>query len=137
MTYGEVAAVASIYRHLWRGFHRRIVVLFHLPPHLSTSRISLFHPTQFHSFLHTTMPSILVAGASRGIGKGIAEHYAAAGYDVIATMRKPDESLGSRVKVLKLDVNSEESVAAAAKEVQSLVSLEQIVDDSQSVCLYS
>lgn len=71
------------------------------------------------------MPSILIAGASRGIGKGIAEHYAAAGYDVIATMRKPDNSLGSKVKVLQMDVTSEESVAAAAKKVQSLVSWEK------------
>ncbi|MEL6915513.1 MAG: SDR family oxidoreductase [Pseudomonadota bacterium] len=39
------------------------------------------------------MPSILITGASDGIGRSLSEHYAAAGWRVIATGRRPEEEV--------------------------------------------
>ncbi len=51
----------------------------------------------------------LIVGANRGIGLGVAEAFLAAGWDVIATARKPDQAtalraLGDRVTILPLDM---------------------------------
>jgi len=42
------------------------------------------------------MPTVLVAGASRGLGLEFAQQYAAAGWRVIATARQPQEADGLR-----------------------------------------
>jgi NAD(P)-dependent dehydrogenase (short-subunit alcohol dehydrogenase family) len=60
--------------------------------------------------------SILITGTSSGYGKAIAEHFLAKGWNVIATMRRP-EAAGfagdsARLRVLPLDVTSESSIAA-------------------------
>lgn len=52
----------------------------------------------------------LIVGANRGIGLGVAEAFLAAGWDVVATARKPDEAtalgdLGERVTILPLDMS--------------------------------
>jgi NAD(P)-dependent dehydrogenase (short-subunit alcohol dehydrogenase family) len=61
------------------------------------------------------MSTVLIVGASRGIGRELAGQYAADGARVIATHRKPDDAqvlrdLGARP--LQLDVDNPESVAA-------------------------
>jgi NAD(P)-dependent dehydrogenase (short-subunit alcohol dehydrogenase family) len=54
--------------------------------------------------------SALVTGASRGIGRGVAVELATRGYDVVATMRDPDDGRdladlgGGRIRVERLDV---------------------------------
>lgn len=67
-------------------------------------------------------PTVLITGASRGLGYEFARQYKADGYHVIATARKPDKSdaltkLG--VKVYQLDVTSQASVDALAKELKN------------------
>jgi NADP-dependent 3-hydroxy acid dehydrogenase YdfG len=72
------------------------------------------------------MSRILITGASRGIGRGVAEELAARGHEVIATAR--DASMLADVPAaarLQLDVTDENSVSAAvaaAGPIDALVS---------------
>lgn len=60
--------------------------------------------------------TILITGTSSGYGRAIAVHFLALGWNVIATMRRPeaadfaDET--GRLRVLQLDVTDEASIAA-------------------------
>jgi NAD(P)-dependent dehydrogenase (short-subunit alcohol dehydrogenase family) len=60
--------------------------------------------------------TILITGTSSGYGKAIAEHFLSNGWNVIATMRRPDDASFNgdtpRLRVLPLDVTSETSIAA-------------------------
>lgn len=60
--------------------------------------------------------TILITGTSSGYGKAIAEHFLAEGWNVIATMRRPEmaslDGDTSRLRVLPLDVTSEASIGA-------------------------
>lgn len=63
------------------------------------------------------MPSVLVTGASRGIGKTIATHLAASGWDVIAGVRTEADGArlraeDSRLTPVMLDVTDENHIAA-------------------------
>ena len=64
------------------------------------------------------MPTALVTGASRGIGKGIVEHLAARGWDVIAGVRSQQDADAvtkldpQRVSSVMLDVTSADDIAA-------------------------
>lgn len=61
--------------------------------------------------------TILITGTSSGYGKAAAELFFKHGWNVVATMRRPDPTLFSdrseRLKVLPLDVTSERSIAEA------------------------
>lgn len=59
--------------------------------------------------------TILITGTSSGIGVAAARRFAAEGWNVIATMRRPtaDLDLGSNVLVVRLDVQDRASIAAA------------------------
>jgi NAD(P)-dependent dehydrogenase (short-subunit alcohol dehydrogenase family) len=59
----------------------------------------------------------LVTGASSGIGEATAERLAMAGYKVYGTSRRPAKTSQGSFELLPLDVTSDESVAAAVKEV--------------------
>jgi NAD(P)-dependent dehydrogenase (short-subunit alcohol dehydrogenase family) len=62
------------------------------------------------------MQTILITGTSSGYGLATARHFLAAGWNVIATMRKPDADLlprSGRLRILPLDVTSDDSIAAA------------------------
>lgn len=64
------------------------------------------------------MPTALVTGASRGIGKGIVEHLASRGWDVIAGVRSQQDADAvtkldpQRVSSVILDVTSADDIAA-------------------------
>ena len=73
-------------------------------------------------------PTVLITGASRGIGFEFARQYAEAGWNVIATARKPAESKGlseiatryRNLRIEQLDVIDGESVAALAKRLGAI-----------------
>ena len=60
------------------------------------------------------MPTVLITGASRGIGKGFAEHYADAGWRVISTARNPAGLAG---EACALDVTDARSVQSLAERL--------------------
>ena len=61
--------------------------------------------------------TVLITGCSTGLGKTTAERFASEGWNVVATMRKPDAELAEkfpdRVLVAALDVTDPGSIAAA------------------------
>jgi NAD(P)-dependent dehydrogenase (short-subunit alcohol dehydrogenase family) len=65
------------------------------------------------------MKTILITGASSGIGHATALHFQAAGWNVAATMRKPADAKDltglERVAVLPLDVTDRASIEAAVQ----------------------
>ena len=68
------------------------------------------------------MPTALVVGASRGIGKELARQLKEDGYDTIAAVRKPEGvSFQEGIKVIQLDIADETSVKKAAAQIESLV----------------
>ena len=62
----------------------------------------------------------LVTGASSGIGEATAARLAQAGYKVYGTSRRGAQGRHQSVKMLSLDVTSDESVEAAVSEVMRL-----------------
>ena len=64
------------------------------------------------------MPSVLVTGAGRGIGKAIVEHLAATGWDVIAGVRSQSDAAAltavnpQRISSVILDVTNADDLAA-------------------------
>ncbi len=73
------------------------------------------------------MPTILITGCSSGFGLETARHFAARGWNVVATMRTPREDvlpMSERMRVLPLDVTSASSIAdvvEAAGPIDALV----------------
>lgn len=65
--------------------------------------------------------TIFITGASTGLGKATALLFASNGWNVIATMRKPEQgtelSQNERIRVLPLDVTNLEQIQATAREV--------------------
>ena len=77
------------------------------------------------------MPSVLVTGAARGIGKAIVEHLASAGWDVIAGVRSEEDAAAitnvhpQRVSAVILDITNADHIArlpdALPKRLDALV----------------
>lgn len=67
------------------------------------------------------MPTVLVTGASRGIGRSIAEYLAERDWDVIAGVRRPEDAAVLRltpgVRAVLLDITDEAQVAALKAEL--------------------
>lgn len=67
--------------------------------------------------------TILITGTSSGYGKATAEHFLSRGWNVLATMRRPDPSLfagSERLRVLPLDVTDTESIANLFKSEEPI-----------------
>src|SRR6185437_8628787 len=70
------------------------------------------------------MPSVLIAGANRGIGLEFVRQYAADGWTVHATARSDEAcaavaALGSNVRAHRLEITDPHSIAALARELGS------------------
>ncbi|MCK5274623.1 MAG: SDR family oxidoreductase [Alphaproteobacteria bacterium] len=63
------------------------------------------------------MPTVLITGASRGIGREFARQYEAGGWRVIATCRDPSK-YDLEGEVYRLDVTDPDSVAALHRELK-------------------
>ena len=67
------------------------------------------------------MKSIVITGSSSGIGKATAKHFAAQGWHVAATMRKPENETElnqlENLTLYQLDVTDEASVANATEQI--------------------
>ena len=62
--------------------------------------------------------TVLITGASRGLGAGLADAFDAAGYRVIAAIRSPDmRRQEPRLRHVRLDVADEASIAALADKL--------------------
>ncbi|QIB35776.1 SDR family oxidoreductase [Ancylobacter pratisalsi] len=62
------------------------------------------------------MQTIMITGTSSGYGLEMARHFLDKGWNVVATMRRPDDTIlpASRdLRILPLDVTKEDSIAAA------------------------
>ena len=80
-------------------------------------------------------PTVLVTGASSGIGRATVAACAARGWRVAATMRRPEDAADlttlAGVEVLPLDVTSQESVeSAVADAVARLGRLDAVVNNA-------
>ena len=66
------------------------------------------------------MKTILITGASSGIGKTTAKYFAQNGWNVVATMRRPTQEQEltqfDNVLVTRLDVQDEDSITSAVQE---------------------
>lgn len=81
------------------------------------------------------MKTILITGTSSGIGKATAKKFAAAGWNVIATMRAPEKeeelSAIKNIFLTKLDVQDKESIATAiASGIEKFGSIDAIVNNA-------
>ncbi|HLY56012.1 MAG TPA: SDR family oxidoreductase [Stellaceae bacterium] len=75
--------------------------------------------------MSTAVPTVLISGASRGIGLEFARQYAAAGWRVHAACRHPEaatalQGLGESVSVHRLEVTEKASLDELARELKSL-----------------
>ncbi len=68
--------------------------------------------------------TILITGTSSGYGKATAELFLSRGWNVVATMRRPDPTIfgrqADRLRVLPLDVTSQESIAALTESAGAI-----------------
>ena len=77
--------------------------------------------------------TVLITGTSSGYGKAIAELFLASGWNVIATMRRPETDIiagpSDRLKIVRLDVTDAASIAAAiAESIAHFGSLDVLVN---------
>lgn len=79
--------------------------------------------------------TVLITGASSGIGKATAQHFQAHGWNVVATMRTPDKETEltalDNVLVTRLDVLDRDSIAAAvAQTVEKFGGIDVLVNNA-------
>ncbi len=71
------------------------------------------------------MPTVMITGASRGIGLEFVRQYAAAGWKVLACCRKPGTAtdlnkITGDVSLFALDVDDDANIASLAKQLKSV-----------------
>jgi NAD(P)-dependent dehydrogenase (short-subunit alcohol dehydrogenase family) len=87
-----------------------------------------------------TQKTIFITGASSGLGRLTAIHFAQQGWQVAATMRKPEQEteLGAHanVKVLRLDVTDRDQVKAAVSQSIAAFSRIDVVVNNAGLGVY-
>ena len=86
----------------------------------------------------TTSPhqkTVLITGASTGIGKATAQYFYAQGRNVVATMRSPEKEKelteDNHLKILHLDVEDRESIdQAVQKTLEIFGTLDVLVNNA-------
>jgi NAD(P)-dependent dehydrogenase (short-subunit alcohol dehydrogenase family) len=74
---------------------------------------------------------VLITGCSSGIGQLTAELFAARGWSVAATARRPEEISLDNVAALRLDVTDEASIASAvATTVERFGTIDVLVNNA-------
>jgi NAD(P)-dependent dehydrogenase (short-subunit alcohol dehydrogenase family) len=73
------------------------------------------------------MKTVVITGASTGIGRSAAEHLAAKGWQVFAGIRKPEDgealiAADDRIKPIFLDVTNPEQVDASVDMIRAALS---------------
>jgi NAD(P)-dependent dehydrogenase (short-subunit alcohol dehydrogenase family) len=88
----------------------------------------------------STQKTIFITGASSGLGRLTAIHFAQQGWQVAATMRKPEQEteLGAHanIKVLKLDVTDRDQVKAAVSQSIAAFNRIDVVVNNAGVGVY-
>jgi NAD(P)-dependent dehydrogenase (short-subunit alcohol dehydrogenase family) len=79
--------------------------------------------------------TVLITGCSSGLGRSTAKHFAAQGWNVVATMRKPEQSLADeypdRILVEALEVSDPASIDAAVQAgVRRFGGLDAVVNNA-------
>jgi NAD(P)-dependent dehydrogenase (short-subunit alcohol dehydrogenase family) len=78
--------------------------------------------------------TIFITGASSGIGKATAKLFAAKGWNVIATMRKPEKEKElnkiSNVALLPLDVTSREDITKTVEKALSISDIDLVFNNA-------
>lgn len=78
--------------------------------------------------------TVLITGTSSGYGKATADYFLDRGWNVLATMRRPDPGVfaaSDRLKILPLDVTDADSIAAAlAAGVAQFGSIDVLVNNA-------
>lgn len=68
--------------------------------------------------------TVLITGTSSGYGKATAEHFLESGWNVVATMRRPDPGVflhkSDRLQVLALDITKPETIERAIEDAVAL-----------------
>lgn len=89
--------------------------------------MAVFSPPSACADAHTATsadpgaPTVLITGANRGLGLEFARQFAAAGWQVIATARKPERASdlqAFKVRIMPLDVADQASVEALAASLE-------------------
>ncbi|KAG1484745.1 hypothetical protein G6F53_014018 [Rhizopus delemar] len=82
------------------------------------------------------MQTVLITGASSGYGHATANHFLQQGWNVIATMRRPDPALfapSERLRVVELDVTDDASIARAIREgIQAFGWIDALVNNASN-----
>jgi NAD(P)-dependent dehydrogenase (short-subunit alcohol dehydrogenase family) len=88
----------------------------------------------------STQKTIFITGASSGLGRLTAIHFAQQGWQVAATMRKPEQQaeLGkhANIKVLRLDVTDRDQVKVAVSQSIAAFSRIDVVVNNAGVGVY-
>ncbi len=78
--------------------------------------------------------TVFITGASAGIGKATARHFAAQGWNVVATMRSPDdgaELAGDNVLVMRLDLLESDTIhSSVAEAIERFGSIDVLVNNA-------
>lgn len=80
------------------------------------------------------MKTIFITGASTGLGKATAKLFAANGWKVIATMRKPENetelNLIGNITLLPLDVTNVEQIKATTQKAMAMESIDVVFNNA-------
>lgn len=80
------------------------------------------------------MKTIFITGASSGLGKASAQLFAARGWNVIATMRSPEQQNGleqiPNIRSMALDVTDSEQVSQVVQEVTSQYQIDVVFNNA-------